>query len=294
MLTRRQVIAMGMAFAGTHVLSACGLKTVSQEADEAAEAKEAQGSVAGQSLTVAVTDPDIEDILAEYVTPILGKDDLKLMTRLLGADELDKVLEQTSSGVVDVSLAASKSQVNRYLSKNAGDLVVKEPVFYRPFGIYSNNLDTPHLAPYGASVGLPNDLVGQGHALQFMSGEGLVTLADAGALAAKVTDVVENPFGFAFNPMPANELVDALDVLDFCVIDFENAHGGGLRAKDACVIESSDAVAAQYYGPALVIKSGLTSDARVLALLKCLRTKDLNEWMYHRYLNDLIQVAIDE
>ena len=293
MLTRRQVLAMGMVTAGAHVLSACGLKTVSQKEDETAEVAEAQASIAGQTLIIAVTDPDIEDILAEYVTPILGADDLKLMTRLLSEDDLDKVMEQTASGVVDASLAASKSQLNRYLAKNTADLAVKEPVFYRPFGIYSKDLDTPHLAPYGATVGLPQDLAGQGHALQLMNGEGLVTLADAGALAAKVADVIDNPFGFEFVPMPAADLADALDELDFCVIDFENAREGGFRAKDACVIESSDALAAQYYGPALVTKSGLTSDGRILALLKCLRTKELNEWMYERFENDLIQIAID-
>jgi len=292
MLSRRKLLGLAAAIASSALLSSCGLRKVEVEGEEQTATEAATFDVAGLGLTVAVATETNSEILREYCRPLLEDLGMVLETKIYTLPE--RANADCERGRVDCTFLQSKAEINRYLKQHEdSELTPIAAICYQPFGVYSNVRDTLREAPIGATVALPSDLAGQGHALQVLSQERMVTLTNPGSVAASLKDVVENPRELAFEAMPADELVEALDDFDYAVIPPEVAFEAGLAATDAVVIESNENIAAQWYASALIATDDKAQDVRIQALLGTLRSPGLAAFLRDRHGLDVLQIAVD-
>lgn len=288
-ISRRQLVCAALGGTATAMLSGCGLKTMSDATMDNASADEDGASVEGAVLVVAASSEPYGIILDEFAIPYLAEMGMSLEVR--DFDDTTLANDATVSGEVDASYLQNKATLNRYNTEKGASLVAAAPIHYAPFGVYSNRFDTLREIKQGATIALPNDLSGQGHALQVLAQEGVITLKDPIALAARTPDVVENPFAVVFKPMPAADLPRALETADYVVIPPEVALDAGMHPADAVVIEANYNIAAQWYGGSVVTLAANTSEARIRALVQALQSEEFAVFLQKRYDQDLIPIA---
>lgn len=290
MLSRRQFLTLPASLAAAALLCSCGLRKVSVEGAEGEEQEQTAFDIAGKGLTVAVTGEPNSEILYEYCRPALAELGLSLESKVYMDPQRADI--DCEHGRVDCCFLQSKAELNRYKRQNPSDLEPVGAVTYRPLCVYSRKHDTLHAAPLGSLVALPDDLAGQGHALQVLAQEHMVTLANPNALAANARDVVENPRELEFVPMAADELVDALDDHDYAIIPAEVALASDIHVRDSVTIEANDALAAQWYASALVTHASRLQDPRVQALYATMRSEGLSRFLRDRYDLDVLQISV--
>ena len=287
-VTRRQLVAglAGAACAGA--LSACGLRMNTQSEEGEAAGADVQ-DVSGMRLTVAVAGEPNSLILHEFCVPYLEERGLELSMRFY--DDIERSARDIGAGRVDCGYLQSKSQLNRQNAQEPTGTVAVAAVHYEPFGAYSRVFDNLHTLPEGTHVAIPEDLSRGGHSLVMLAQEGIITLSNNQALASRPVDVIDNPLGLVFDPMPAEDLIHALYNTDVVMIPPDVAFPGGLNASDAITIEANDNIAAQYYGQSLTSAEHLTKDARIQALLACLRSQECTTFLHDRYDQNVLQIV---
>ena len=290
MISRRQFLTLSASLASAAMLSACGLRKV-EGTGEGEAAQEAQNlDVSGQRLSVAVTGEPNSVILDQYCQPVLAELGLTLETKIyIDAQRAHTDCERAR---IDCCFLENKAELNRYKRQRTSSLEVVAPVIYNPMCVYSKKHDNLREAPLGASVALPQDLAGQGHALQVLSQERMVTLANPGALAANTDDVVENPRELELTTMAQDELTEALYDYDYAVIPLPMAQEADLHVRDAVAIEANDGIAAQWYASSLVTDAARSQDARIQTLLAVLHSEGLSQFLRDRFDLDVIQISV--
>ena len=287
-ITRRQLIGFLASLGVAGMASGCKLRMSEQEDDPLAVVPE-ELNVMGKKLSVAVTGEPNSLILHEFCVPFLAERGLELKMELY--HDVERATADIGSGKVDCAYIHSKPQLNRMHAAGPTGVVAVAAVTYEPFGAYSKRVDDIHALPAGTRVALPQDLTRGGHALVMLAQEKVIGLTNPSARASKPEDIIDNPQELEFVPMPADDLVDALDDVDVAMIPPDVAFPAGLSAADAIVIEANDNIAAQYYGQSLTSREPLLKDTRVQALLTSLRSQECARYLQENYGQNILQIV---
>lgn len=101
-------------------------------------------------------------------------------------------------GEVDANFIQHPPHMEDFNEANDGNLVVVQPIYYVIGGFYSKDLASLDELEDGAKVSIPSDS-NQGRALELLSDNGIITLADGvERFTATLDDVAENPKNLNF------------------------------------------------------------------------------------------------
>lgn len=197
---------------------------------------------------------------------------------------------QPNTAVEQGDLLANYFQHQPYLdtfnATNGTHIVSVAKIHYEPFGIYAGKLSSLAEAYDGMKIAVPNDGSNETRALLLLQQEGLITLKagiDASSNATKL-DVAENPYNIEIIEMEAAQIAHSLQDVDFGVINGNYALQAGLNAgADALAIEDASGDAAQTYANVLCVKEGNENDPGILALIECLTTPEMAQWITETY-----------
>ena len=135
----------------------------------------------------------------------------------------------------------------------------------------------------GAVIGEPNDTTNEARALLLLQDMGLITLKEGAGLTATRLDIVKNPRKVKIEEIEAAQLGRSLPDLDLAVINGNYAILAGLKVKDALRAESPDSLAATTYANIVAIRQGDENRPELQALLKALRSPEVQEYMLKTY-----------
>lgn len=217
----------------------------------------------------------IVDDMAElgYNLEIVTSDDLLQPDNMLAEGEIDCNYYQHVAGM------------EWYNENNNTNLVAvggneDGRIHYEPLGIYSNKITSLADLADGATVTVANETSNEARSLLLLQQEGLITLAEDAGTGATIQDIVDNPKNLNIQEIDGANLVRSLDDADIAIITGNYALDAGLKvATDALATESTESDAAYYYANILAVNSGDENKDSMKALLKCLQSDEVKEFM---------------
>ncbi len=184
---------------------------------------------------------------------------------------------------LDANFFQHKPYLDDFNKEKGTRLVSLGTVHYEPFGIYAGRCKDLAKLKDGAAIGVPNDTTNEARALLLLQDMGLITLKEGAGLTATRLDIVKNPRKVKIEEIEAAQLGRSLPDLDLAVINGNYAILAGLKVKDALRAESADSLAATTYANIIAVRQGDENRPELQALLKALRSPELQEFMKKTY-----------
>ena len=186
----------------------------------------------------------------------------------------------TESGELDANYFQHQPYLTDFNANNDTHLVSVTSIHYEPFGVYAGKVDSLDALVEGSTIAIPNDGTNEARALYLLEAEGLITLKEGIGFTATVLDIAENPLNLTFKEMEAAMLPNTVEEVDLSVINVNYALEAGFNPmEDALAIESSDSP----YVNILVVKEGNEKNEAVLALIECLHTDAVRNFILEKY-----------
>ena len=237
-----------------------------------------------------------DTVLRVGATPVPHAELLALVADDLAAKGITlRIVDFTDYVLPNNALAAGELEANffqhlPYLQQREEwytALVDAFGVHIEPFGLYSQKFDSADALPQGASIAIPNDPTNGGRALLLLQARGLITLREDAGLSATPRDIVGNPRGFVFRELEAAQLPRALGDVDAAAINGNYALEAGLNPqRDALLIEAADSP----YVNIVVVRRGMETDPRIVALRDALLSPRIKEFIDARYEGGVVAV----
>ncbi|MCL2604268.1 MAG: MetQ/NlpA family ABC transporter substrate-binding protein [Defluviitaleaceae bacterium] len=175
-----------------------------------------------------------------------------------------------ANGLIDINIFQHYVFLNNFKFENTLALSAIMEIPTVSMGVFSTRYSTTGEITYGATASIPDDPSNLARALMVLESANLITLNPAiDKTRATVRDIIANPSGIRFVPLPAHHLVSTLDDYGFSVINGNYAVSSGLNASDSLFQE--------------VLQNNFMN---VIAV----RTEDLNK----RFVRDIIEVIYSE
>lgn len=159
---------------------------------------------------------------------------------------------------------------------NAGGIHIE------PIALYSKKYSYSADIPDGATIAIPNDPTNEGRALLLLKSAGLIELSESAGISATVLDITKNPHNYKFVEAEAASLPKIIDDVDAAVINGNYAIPAGLSAlNDGLLVEGADSP----YVNIIAIKEGNENNAAIKALVECLQSQKIKDWVSANYPN---------
>ena len=140
----------------------------------------------------------------------------------------------------------------------------------------------------GLTIGIPNDTTNEARALLLLEELGYIELDDAAGITATPNDITNNPYHLQFSEIEAAQLPNALQDLDYAIINSNYAIDAKLNpTSDALGIEGS----ASAYGNILAVKEGRENDPIIKALLAALQSQKVIDFINSTYDGAILSVV---
>ena len=261
-----------------------GLSLVACGGGEDAAADGGDDAAATETITVGASSTPHAEIL-EQVKETLAAEGYEL--KIVVYD--DYVLPNTAlnDGELDANSFQHTPYLESFNASNGTELSVADLIHYEPFGMYGNGVSSVADIAAGATILIPADDSNETRALLLLAQEGLITLpADASAAVGVSTlDIVDNG-GYDIQAVQADMVPAQLANSDegtVAVISGNYALQAGLNVADALAIEDASGDAAQTYANIIACRTGEESSAKVVALVKALKTDAVKSYIESTY-----------
>ncbi|MBR2483238.1 MAG: metal ABC transporter substrate-binding protein [Oscillospiraceae bacterium] len=261
-----------------------GLSLVACGGGEDAAADGGDDAAATETITVGASSTPHAEIL-EQVKETLAAEGYEL--KIVVYD--DYVLPNTAlnDGELDANYFQHTPYLESFNASNGTELSVADLIHYEPFGMYGNGVSSVADIAAGATILIPADDSNETRALLLLAQEGLITLpADASAAVGVSTlDIVDNG-GYDIQAVQADMVPAQLANSDegtVAVINGNYALQAGLNVADALAIEDASGDAAQTYANIIACRTGEESSAKVVALVKALKTDAVKSYIESTY-----------
>jgi D-methionine transport system substrate-binding protein len=130
------------------------------------------------------------------------------------------------------------------------------------------------------TIAIPNDTTNEARALLLLEQEGVITLKDGAGITATIRDIEENPKNITFKEIEAAQLPNALQDVDYAIINSNYAIDAGLNpVSDSLAIEGSSSA----YGNILAVKEGNENTDKIKALKAALESTDVADFIAKQY-----------
>ncbi len=134
-------------------------------------------------------------------------------------------------------------------------------------------------------IAVPNDPTNEARALMLLEDQGLIKLKDGVTITATIRDIEENPYGIRFREVEAAQIPNALQDVDYAVINSNYAIQAGIDpTKEALAQEG----AASAYGNILAVKEGSENTDKIKALVAALKSKAVYDYITATYNGSVV------
>lgn len=168
-----------------------------------------------------------------------------------------------SQGAVDANLFQNATFLKTYNEASNDTLVSVGEIYLPTAAFYSSKITSLDELKDGAKIAIPNDPTNEGRALKILAAKDLITVSDNPTVLG---DITANPHNFDFVEVENASLAQTLPDVDTAFVTISFALPAKLTAKEAILVEGSDA---PYYN-VLATTEKLKDDPRVAALYKLL------------------------
>ena len=168
-----------------------------------------------------------------------------------------------SQGAVDANLFQNATFLKTYNDASKDTLVSVGEVYLPTAAFYSTKVTSLDELKDGAKIAIPNDPTNEGRALKILASKDLITVGDNPTVLG---DITANPHNFDFVEVENATLAQTLPDVDTAFVTISFALPAKLTAKEAILVEPSDA---PYYN-VLATTAALKDDPRIAALYKLL------------------------
>ena len=269
-ISRRTVIAGGLATAAALTLAACGSKS--------GKNGDVQGiKVDGNTATItigATPKPHVE--ILQWVQDNLTKGSgIKLDIKEIND------YQTPNSSLEDGSLAANFYQTPNFLAqqnKEKGyDFVSIADVHVEPLGLYSSTVGRVEDIPAGGSILLNNDPANTARGFKLLAQAGLITLDETVELPTDA-DIASNPKNLTFSTLEGAQVARSMQDADAAVINGNYALEADLRpSRDALILEQGGADSP--YANELVVRTKDKDDEHLKKLAELMNSGELRTYI---------------
>lgn len=138
------------------------------------------------------------------------------------------------------------------------------------------------------TIAIPNDTTNEARALLLLEDLGFIKLKEGAGITATPLDVEENPHNIEFKEVEAAQLPNALQDVDYAVINSNYAIEAKLNpTKDALGLEGSSSA----YGNILAVKEGNDNSDIIKALKAALESKRVADFIASEYNGAVVSVV---
>ena len=138
------------------------------------------------------------------------------------------------------------------------------------------------------TIAIPNDTTNEARALLLLEDLGFIKLKEGAGITATPLDVEENPHNIEFKEVEAAQLPNALQDVDYAVINSNYAIEAKLNpTKDALGLEGSSSA----YGNILAVKEGNDNSDIIKALKAALESEQVAEFITSEYDGAVVSVV---
>lgn len=195
----------------------------------------------------------------------------------------DYTIPNTSlaQGALDANYFQHLPFLNLYNQNNGTDLVSVGAIHYEPFGLYGNEITS--LSQAIKKILIPNDGSNRSRALLLLQQAGLITLRSDVDPAGDITQKdITNFNGFEITELAAENISSSLRYSEkgtLAVINGNYALAAGISISTALATEDVNGAAATVYANILAVRNGDQNNPKILALLKVLRSKEIEDYI---------------
>ena len=269
-ISRRTVIAGGLATAAALTLAACGSKS-GKGGD--VQGIKVDGSTA--TITIGATPKPHVEILKWVQDNLTEGSGIKLDIKEIND------YQTPNSSLEDGSLAANFYQTPNFLAqqnKEKGyDFVSIADVHVEPLGLYSSTVGRVEDIPAGGSILLNNDPANTARGFKLLAQAGLIEL-DKSAELPSDTDVTSNPKKLKFTTVDGAQVYKSMPDAEAAVINGNYAIDAGLNPKkDALVLEKGGKDSE--YPNQLVVRKDDKDNEHLKKLAKLLNDEKLRDYI---------------
>ena len=236
----------------TFGLSACA----SSDSDDTAPADGTLGTIKVGALATPAGE------ILDFVSDNLA-DDAGLTIEFVPFTDYSTPNPALTDGSIDANLFQNSTFLETYNSAAGGSLVSVGNIYLPSAAFYSDELTDIKDLEDGARIAIPNDPTNEGRALKILASKDLITVSDNPTVLG---DITANPHNFDFVEVENATLAQTLPDVDTAFVTISFALPAKLTAKEAILVEPSDA---PYYN-VLATTAALKDDPRIAALYKLL------------------------
>lgn len=191
-------------------------------------------------------------------------------------------------GQLDANFFQHIPYLETFNQEHGTHLVNAGGIHIEPMALYSKKYSKVEDLPAGATIAIPNDTTNEGRALLLLESGGLIELDDAAGISATPLDITSNPNGYKFVEIEAASLPRTIEDVDAAVINGNYAIPAGFSARnDGLVVEGADSP----YVNIIAVKEGNENNEAVKALVQCLQSQEVKDWVNENYPNGEVVVV---
>ena len=204
----------------------------------------------------------------------------------------DYVLPNTAveDGDIDANYFQHQPYLDDFNTKNNTHIVSVAKVHYEPYCIYASKTATLDALADGAVVMVPNDSTNEARALNLLQQVGLIKLKNGAGIDAMKGDIVENPKNLEIKEVEAAAILSLMPDCDIAIINGNYALQGDLKVSDALAVEDTNSIGATTYANILCVKEGHENDAKIKALIECLLSDKVRDYINKTYGGAVVPV----
>jgi YaeC family lipoprotein len=216
--------------------------------------------------------------ILEFLRPELKRQGVDL--KIVYMEDGPQMNSALVSGDLDANYFQHKPYLDRYNLDHNTHIVSLVNVHIEPIGLYPGRIHSMAALPDRGEIGIPNDTVNLGRALELLQSAGLIKLRPPTRASFTQQDIIENPRHLRIHELDGAELPRALFDLDAAVINTNYALLAKLNpVRDAPYLESSYSP----YANLLAAMPEKANDPRLLKLVSALHSPQTRKFIIEKY-----------
>ncbi|MFQ4143606.1 MetQ/NlpA family ABC transporter substrate-binding protein [Chlorogloeopsis sp. ULAP02] len=285
-MKRRFLIITGSSFTGSIIFSGCNNNQNQNSGNSPANTTASQ-----------VQNNQQQEVIKVGVWAVISEDILRYVKDNLAANEgLDiQIVKfndwiQPNTALRDGEIDANYFQHSPFM-KNASkqlnlNLVMLNPGFLTPLGIYSKRLKSLSEVPQKATIAIYQDRSNGDRSLRLLADQGLIKLKDNVGELTTVQDVAANPKNLQFRELDGPLLVRSLDDVDLTVFS------AGLRLQAGLQLQPlvQETLAQKHYAVGLVTLQAKEKDPKIQKLNRLLVDSRVKDFINQKYQGAVLAV----
>ncbi|RAX22483.1 MULTISPECIES: MetQ/NlpA family ABC transporter substrate-binding protein [unclassified Actinomyces] len=286
-ITRRSVLAGGLASAVALTLAACGGSSSDTSTDGSGTTAAVDGiKVDGDTATITIgATPQPHVTILQWVQDNLAAD-AGLNLDIVEIDDY----QTPNTSLDDGSLAANFYQTPNFLEQQIEekgyDFVAIADVHIEPMGIYTDKgYSSVDEAAEGGTILLNNDPANTARGLQLLETAGLITLAPDVEIPTTL-DVTDNPKNFDLVTVDGAQVAASMADAELAVINGNYALDANLKpSEDALVLEQGEG---SPYANQLVVRTADKDNEHLVKLAGLLNSDELRTYIEETWTDESV------